>query len=330
MRPLLTSRPLLSAASMSDHFDGERFFNPGSHTLASSRRSLMPIIRWRLQRGRPEWPASVKNESYQPPPHPAANQAAVTFIGHASFLIQFAGLAILTDPIFSDRASPIAWAGPKRVRPPGLALHDLPKIDLILISHNHYDHCDLPSLRALAAAHKPRTVTLLKNAPLLARAGLRARELDWYDATEIDGLHITATPARHFSRRNLRDGNCALWGGFMLRAHDRQILFAGDSAMGPHWTQIYDRLGAPDIALLPIGAYEPRWMMAAVHMNPVEAVQAHLDLHARQSIGMHFGTFRLTDEAIDAPPIDLACACAENGVTHFDVLGVGETRIFHL
>ena len=141
-------------------------------------------------------------------------------------------MAILTDPVFSERASPLSWAGPKRVRPPGLALRDLPQIDLILISHNHYDHCDLPSLRALAVAHSPRVLTLLGNAPVLSRAGLKARELDWWDGVDIAGVRVTATPARHFSRRTLRDGNRALWGGFMLSAGDRQILFAGDSGIG--------------------------------------------------------------------------------------------------
>ncbi len=317
-------------AMLSSHFDGDRFFNPGRMPVANPRRSLLPILRWRLQGDRPKWPTSVENESFPPPTRPRADQAAITFIGHASFLIQFVGLSILTDPVFSERASPVSWAGPKRVRPPGLAMHDLPQIDLILISHNHYDHCDLPSLRALTATHAPQAVTLLKNAPLLARAGLRARELDWWDTTDIADLQITATPARHFSRRNLRDGNCALWGGFMLRAGGHQILFAGDSGMGPHWAEIAGRLGPPDIAILPIGAYEPRWIMAAVHMNPAEAVQAHQDLRARHSIGMHFGTFRLTDEAIDAPTIDLACACQENGITNFGVLGVGETRLIDL
>ena len=313
---------------VTSHCDGERFFNPGQGTPA--RRSIWPILRWRLLGDRPAWPDNVENDHFDPPAAPGPGQAAMTFIGHASFLIQFAGLTILTDPVFSDRASPVSWAGPRRVRPPGLALGDLPKIDLILISHNHYDHCDLASLRALAAAPTPAAVTLLGNAPLLARAGLAARELDWWDAVDIAGLQITATPARHFSRRNLRDGNCALWGGFMLRASGHQILFAGDSGMGEHWGEIATRLGAPDVALLPIGAYEPRWIMAAVHMNPDEAVRAHVALGARQSIGMHFGTFRLTDEAIDAPVVDLERACSEQGVGSFGVIGVGETRVVEL
>jgi L-ascorbate metabolism protein UlaG (beta-lactamase superfamily) len=316
----MTLRPV------SSHFDGERFFNPGGRAAVTSRRGLLPILRWRLQGDRPAWPEHVQNNSFPPPRPPGPGQAAITFIGHASFLIQFGGLTILTDPVFSERASPVGWAGPRRARAPGVALRDLPRIDLILISHNHYDHCDLPSLRALAAAHAPDAVTLLGNAPLLAKAGLRARELDWFEATEIRGLHITATPARHFSRRTLWDGNRALWGGFMLRAGDRQILFAGDSGMGEHWIAIAANLGQPDIALLPIGAYEPRWIMAAVHMNPDEAVRAHLALGARQSIGMHFGTFRLTDEAIDAPTRDLTRACEEQGVTNFGVLDVGETK----
>ena len=283
-----------------------------------------------MQGNRPPWPAAVDNERFAPPVQPGPSQAAITFIGHASFLIRFAGLTILTDPVFSERASPVPWAGPKRVRPPGLALRDLLKIDLIVISHNHYDHCDLPSLRALAAAHRPQVITLLGNARLLSLAGLAARELDWWVGADIAGLRITATQARHFSRRTLRDGNRALWGGFMLSAGGHQILFAGDSGMGEHWAEIAQRLGPPALALLPIGAYEPRWIMAEVHMDPDEAVRAHLALRARQSIGMHFGTFRLTDEAIDAPVIDLGIACRKHGVDAFDVLGVGETRLIDL
>ena len=240
----------------SSHFDGERFFNPGRASAPASRRGLLHILRWRLFADRPPWPKWLENRGFGPPSALGDVESSITFFGHASFLVRFAGLSILTDPVFSERASPVSWAGPRRVRPPGLALHDLPNIDLILISHNHYDHCDLPSLRALAAAHAPAAVTLLGNAALLARAGLRAQELDWFESTDVSGLHITATPARHFSRRTLWDGNRALWGGFMLRAGNRQILFAGDSGMGDHWADIRTRLGPPDLALLPIGAYE--------------------------------------------------------------------------
>lgn len=321
--------PMNPKPPLSDHFDGIRFFNPDIGKKPD-RRGLWQLLRWRFGGARAPWPKFVHNVSYPAPTGPESGQAVVTFIGHASFLIQLPGLTILTDPVFSDRASPVSFAGPKRVRPPGIALGDLPKIDLILLSHNHYDHADLATLRALHEAHQPRAVTLLGNAPLLAKAGLTATELDWWDHTDIAGVGITATPARHFSRRGLRDGNCALWGGFMLNTGEARILFAGDSGMGPQWGDIAARLGPPDLALLPIGAYEPRWLMAPVHMNPDEAVQAHRELGAQRSIGMHFGTFRLTDEAIDAPVERLRRICLVQDVVNFDVLDVGASTSLNL
>jgi L-ascorbate metabolism protein UlaG (beta-lactamase superfamily) len=165
------------------------------------------------------------------------------------------------------------------------------------------------------------------NEPILRRAGFgRVTTLDWWESTTTGPFRITATPARHFSRRGLLDGNRSLWAGFSVASPDGQVLFAGDSGAGPHWTEIRERLGPPDLALIPIGAYEPRWLMAPVHMNPAEAIQAHHDLGARQSIGMHFGTFQLTDEPVDAPQRALADA----GVAAFTTLGFGETRLFSL
>ena len=315
--------------TLTDHFDGVRFYNPDIGETPD-RRGLWQLLRWRFGGARVPWPKTVRNNPHPLPEAPTNHRAIVTFIGHASFLIQLPGLTIVTDPVFSERASPVSFAGPKRVRPPGIALGDLPKIDLILLSHNHYDHADLASLRALHEAHQPRAVTLVGNVPLLAKAGLTATELDWWDQTDIAGVRITATPARHFSRRGLRDGNRALWGGFMITAGETRVLFAGDSGMGPHWGDIAARLGPPDLALLPIGAYEPRWLMSPVHMNPDEAVQAHRALAARRSIGMHFGTFRLTDEAINAPVERLRQICLDQDVVNFDVLDVGASACLNL
>ncbi len=290
---------------------------------------MRELLRWRLQERerRVPWPSLIEDPVFLPPPGECPpDHAAITFIGHATFLIRMCGLTILTDPIFSDRCSPVTWAGPRRVRRPGLALAALPRIDVVLLSHNHYDHMDLPSLRQLHQRDAPLVVTTLGNARTLARAGLgQARELDWWQATRHGGLDITATPARHFARRGLFDHNRSLWAGFMLSAGPRRLLFAGDSGAGPHWAEIQARLGAPGVALLPIGAYEPRWFMAAVHMNPADAVQAHRDLGAGHSIGMHFGTFRLTDEAVEAPVAALAEAL--DGDQTFSVLGCGETTV---
>jgi L-ascorbate metabolism protein UlaG (beta-lactamase superfamily) len=314
----------------SDHYDGQRFFNPG---VPRSSRSLLQVLRWRMRDKRTPWPKVLSNPPFPAPPATVADgQVAVTFINHASFLIRFPGITVLTDPIFSERCSPVTWAGPRRARPPGIALADLPRPDVVVLSHNHYDHMDLPSLSEIRRRHDPRFFTTLGNAPALARIGITATELDWWQQASHGPLTITTTPARHFAARTPFDRNRTLWGGFMLRTAIGQLLFAGDSAAGPHWADIRARLGSPDVALLPIGAYEPRWFMAAAHVNPEEAVQAHIALGARQSVGMHFGTFQLTDEAIDAPIDTLADARQAAGVdpTRFIVNGFGETRIFPL
>jgi L-ascorbate metabolism protein UlaG (beta-lactamase superfamily) len=278
-----------------------------------------------------------------PPPHDkvAAGTAAVTFVNHATFLLRLpaaspAGIVVLTDPIFSERCSPLSWAGPRRARRPGLAFDALPRPDLVLLSHNHYDHMDLPSLRALWRRHAPRFITMLGNAAHLTRAGIEATELDWWDAVEVAGLLITATPARHFSARTPFDRNRALWGGFMLDTPGApgvsggKVLFAGDSGAGPHWAEIAARLGSPDVALLPIGAYEPRWFMAPVHMNPGEAVQAHHDLRALcRNAFRHLPTHRRGDRRAVA---GVGCARAAAGLAtdRFDTHGFGETRLYRL
>ncbi len=310
---------------MSDHFDGRRYFNPGE---ASGRRGLLEVLRWRLGGERVPWQRPPAGPAFPPPPaEVAAGEVAVTFIGHSTFLLRFAGCVVLTDPVFSERCSPVDWAGPRRARPPGLALDDLPPVDLVLVSHNHYDHMDLPSLRRLAARGTAHAVTSAGNAAILRGAGFaRVEALDWWEAAQAGPLRVTATPARHFSRRGPLDMNRTLWAGFHLQGAGGSVLFAGDSGAGPHWADIGARLGPPGLALLPIGAYEPRWLMAPMHMNPDEAARAHVDLGARQSIGMHFGTFQLTDEAIDAPERALAAT----GVAGFATLGFGETRVIGL
>ena len=294
---------------------------------------VLELLRWRLTKRRTPWPAAVTDPAFPPPPTTVAvGSVAISFINHSSFLIRFADTVVLTDPIFSARCSPVGWAGPTRARPPGLALAALPRPDVVLLSHNHYDHMDLPSLRALQQLHTLDVVTLPGNARHLAGLGIEATELDWWQDAVRGPLHITATPARHFAARTPFDRNRALWGGFMLRHADGRVLFAGDSGAGPHWQEIGVRLGAPDVALLPIGAYEPRWFMAPVHMNPADAVQAHLALGATRSVGMHFGTFQLTDEAIDAPLRALAAARMATGLdaAAFDTHGFGETRLYAL
>jgi L-ascorbate metabolism protein UlaG (beta-lactamase superfamily) len=305
-----------------DHFDGGRFFNPnganGQPVWMVPRLLLTPWTRW---------PREVPVEPRRPPT-PGPDQVVVTFIGHAAFLIQVGATTVLTDPVYSRRASPVQFAGPRQVRAPGVPFDDLPTISVVLLSHNHYDHCDLTTLQRLERRFHPRFVTPLGNGRLLRSAGIRqVEEIDWWETASAAPLPITLTPAQHFSARSMFDRNRALWGGFLIEAGGHRILFAGDTGYGPHFREIAGRLRPIDLALLPIGAYEPRWFMKDIHMNPGEAVQAHLDLGARQSIAMHFGRFQLTPEGIDEPVRELANALREGGVSadRFRTLEGGES-----
>jgi L-ascorbate metabolism protein UlaG (beta-lactamase superfamily) len=308
-----------------DHFDGSRFFNPH----APHARTLGDVQRWRRTRQKEPWPEHVEDPAQPRPGLAAPDRISATFIGHSTFLLQIGGVRVLTDPIWSKRCSPVPFAGPRRVRRPGQSLDALPGVDVLLVTHNHYDHMDFPTLRHVRARWAPRAVTGLRNARHLAKAGIRsAVELDWWQSTALAGARVTYVPAQHFSSRGLHDRNRSLWGGFVVEAGGAVVYFAGDSGYCPHFAEIGQRFPRIDLALLPIGAYEPRWFMRRHHVDPAEAVRAHLDLGARRSIGMHFGTFQLTDEAIGAPVLALRRARAEAGVTEgdFDVLGFGETR----
>ncbi len=308
-----------------DHFDGLRFFNPH----APGGKSLQDVRRWRRERRKAPWPERIDDPILPPPGRAAHEHISATFIGHSTFLLQIGGICVLTDPIWSLRCSPVRFAGPRRARRPGQSLDALPGVDLLLVTHNHYDHMDLPTLRRVHKRWAPPVATGLRNARHLAKAGIRsAVELDWWQSTELAGARVTYVPAQHFSSRGLYDRNQCLWGGFVIEADGAVVYFAGDSGYCPHFAEIGRRFPRIDLALLPIGAYEPRWFMRQQHVNPEEAVRAHLDLRARRSIGMHFGTFQLTDEAIDAPLLALREARSRAGVAEadLDVLAFGETR----
>ena len=294
---------------MTAHFDGRRFRNPNG----ANGRTFWMVPRMLLT-SRTRWPATLPVEPRRPP-GAGPDDVVVTFIGHATFLIQVGTISLLIDPVYSQRASPVSFAGPRRVRAPGVRFDDLPPVSLVLLSHNHYDHCDLATLRALERRFHPRLVTPLGNGRLLQSAGIAdVEELDWWQSASTAPLPVTLTPAQHFSARGPFDRNRALWGGFLIEARGRRLLFAGDSGYGPHFREIAARLAPVDLALLPIGAYEPRWFMKDIHMNPAEAVQAHLDLGARQSLAMHYGTFQLTPEGVDEPVRELTKALQERGM----------------
>jgi L-ascorbate metabolism protein UlaG (beta-lactamase superfamily) len=309
-----------------EHHIGTKFRN----LEAAFNPSFRDFLLWIFRRRPKSWPRSVRNNPHPPPPGSVASgELAVTFIGHASFLLQFPGAAVLTDPIFSERASPVSWAGPRRVRQPGLTFLQLPRIDLVLLSHDHYDHMDVNALRRLREAFNPLFVTGLKNGPCLRALGIEQPvELDWWQSHRVNNnTNVTMTPTQHFSGRRPWGRNSTLWGGFILETEGWRVYFAGDSGYAGHFREIGRRFPGIDLAFIPIGAYEPRWFMGPIHQNPAEAVRAHFDLGARQSIGMHFGAFQLTDEAIDEPPQWLERARAEKGLApeQFRALETGQT-----
>ena len=299
---------------VTDHFDGTRFFNPGE---PETDRTLKQVLRWRRSIPDNPWPDSVAVT----PVVPAARVEGlrVTMVGHATLLIQLARLNLLTDPVWSDRAGPLGFAGPRRVTAPGVRIHDLPPIDVILLSHNHYDHLDIATLKALHERHAPLIVTPLGNDAIVRRhiAAARIKAGDWGAQFEIaPGAEAHIVPATHWSSRGIRDRRMALWSGFMVRAGGRLVYFAGDTGYGTGriFRAMHERFGPADLALIPIGAYDPRWFMAAQHVDPEEAIQIMRDLDARAAIGIHWGTFKLTDEPRDDPALRLAAGLAAAGI----------------
>lgn len=295
----------------SDHFDGERFKNLEHHSLEQSRFDL---YKWLFTRKSSTWEVNLEQERAeffsrpralpQNRPEATLDDWQIWFIGHATALIQIGPYNFLTDPVWCEYASPFASRGPQRVIPAGIALDELPHIDAVLLSHNHYDHMDLATLVWLHQTYQMPIYTGLGNGWYLPK-DYNVIEMDWWENAFFEDIQIVYSPAQHASGRGMRDQNCALWGGFSLLNGKDHCYFAGDSGYAPHFKEIRKRLGPPRIALLPIGAYEPRELMRNIHMNPEDAFHAHQDLMARCSMAIHYRTFQLTDEARDQPENEL-------------------------
>jgi L-ascorbate metabolism protein UlaG (beta-lactamase superfamily) len=305
--------------SFAKHFDGRRFYNPN----ADQARGLGDVLRWKLS-SRPE-PSPIFISDVEPsvPPRRVDGDAMrLTLVNHSTVLLQQAGCSILTDPIWSDRAGPLSWIGPRRRRNPGVRWEDLPPIDVALISHNHYDHMDLPTLRRLAERGDATFIVPVRAGQLLRAENIGpVHELDWGETFAFADVTIHCVPAVHFSGRGIFDRNVSLWCGYVIESKADMAYFAGDTAFGEHFAEIRNKIGTPRLALLPIGAYEPRWFMSPVHMAPEQAVRAHEILGAKTSVAIHHGTFQLADDGIDAPKRAFA-ACSPPG--SFRVLNNGE------
>ena len=311
-----------------DDHDGKRFKNPEP----MEEKGFGDFLRWMRTRDREPW-LGPKNREYTyakaPPTQVGDGELRVTFINHATLLVQIDGVNILTDPVFSKRVGPRPYLGVKRKRPPGIRFEDLPPIDVVVVSHNHYDHFDVPTLRRLADAHQPLILVGLGSKGILDGKDVsRVEELGWGDRRRVtEGHVIHRTAAQHFSSRGLTDRDTNQWGAFVFESPHGSVYFAGDTGWGSHFEEAGEHFDPIRLAILPIGAYLPRWFMAPVHISPQEAVDAHEALKAQTSVAMHFGTFQLADDGEFNPPVRLKRTLLERERSHeFWVLGFGEGR----
>lgn len=274
-----------------------RFVNASGHAQDGG----LPVLKWFATRQPGHWPKHISNvAAAKPMARGDDGNIRVTVIGHATVLIQVGGMNILTDPVWAEYAGPLSWLGVKRARPPAIAFGDLPKIDVVLLSHNHYDHLDRMTLAALERRDRPLVVTGLKVGQVVPHDNVR--ELDWWQRHGLrDDIAATYVPAEHFSARGPFDRNVTLWGGFVLETPAGTIYFAGDTGDGAHIAAIRERFGPMTLSLLPIGAYVPAWFMAPIHMNPHEAVAASEILESQVTLPIHYGTFPLADDAYGEP-----------------------------
>lgn len=312
---------------VSDHFDGKQFINYGGIRA----KGMKELFKW-LTSGekRPKWQYIEGNMISQTVDgFDEQGTARIYYVNHSSFLIQVNGLNILTDPVWSEYASPFQWIGPKRMRPPGISLDALPQIDLILLSHNHYDHLDLPTLKILHKKHQPQIVCPLGVDLFLRKKGFNSlNTLDWWETISWSGLQITSAPSQHFSARGMFDRDRTLWCGFVIQAEKLKIYYVGDTGYGDIFQEIGERLGPFDLSIIPIGAYHPRWFMSPIHCDPAQAIQIHHDIRSNQSIACHYGTFPLAMDGQNGP-IDELMALPEYLEVNkqFIILPEGESMV---
>jgi N-acyl-phosphatidylethanolamine-hydrolysing phospholipase D len=311
------------------------FANPGGPVRHSTLSVRFPFFLRRVAGAfwaRPDAPDRIENDGAFLRENARHSTPTVTWIGHATLLVQMDHVSFLTDPTWSDTASPVSFLGPRRFVAPGVAMEDLPPIDFVVVSHNHYDHLNLPTLVALSErSSTTRFFVPLGNGALLREAGVEnVVELDWGGASEIAGVRVHCLPARHWSKRSLNDDMKALWSSWAVVGAERRFFFAGDTGYFDGFTRIRDALGPFDLAALPIGAYEPVEMMKSSHLDPEEAVQAAIDLGTLRAVAMHYGTFDLSDEPLDEPPRRFleAAQSTRLGAQAAWVLRIGEMREF--
>ena len=279
----------------------EETFNNTNQTTFDSERSLKEFLKWRFSRKEPEAVQIETSDQWKQLGEESKNYAV--WIGHSTYLINTGRLTILTDPVFSKRASPFSWAGPKRLIAPAIPLKELPRIDVVTVSHNHYDHLDIVSLKALNKLY-PKALFLVAKGDkdLLVKSGIRnVKEFLWWEDTEVKDTIFTFTPVQHWSARGFKDRNKSLWGGWFMQSSDFTVYHAGDTGYSDDFKETRSRLGSPDFAMIPIGGYSPRWFMSYHHVKPSESIQIAIDLGTSKSFGMHWGTFVLTDEDILEP-----------------------------
>ena len=313
---------------VSDHFNGRRFQNP-SRKSAKGFASVFKYVRTRKPDKWVENYETFTRTEPVPQPDPAVIQ--YTFVNHSSFLIQHNGLNILTDPIWSKRCSPFQWGGPKRMRPPGLSFDALPNIDVVIITHNHYDHLDKNTIININKTHSPLYITSAGVGHYLKSIGCEnIIELDWWQAHDVNGTSFKAVPANHFSSRGTFDRNTSLWSGFVIRSDKKSMYYLGDSGYSDIFKEIGKREGPFDLSFIPIGAYMPRWFMSPIHISPDESVLVHKDVQSKKSIAMHFGTFPLADDNPERSQQELMKALEKQDLSDQEFMIPDEGEVYTL